>query len=238
LRKILHILDDLAISLQAFRQLFGIPLTYIRYGFRLPNAERYISECQYSLPFDGRWYVANGGITKETSHSWGICSQRYAYDFHIVDERAQSYAGDRKVLENYYCYKQNVLSPADGIVVTVNNGCVDSPIVEEGQATCVADDIRGNFIIIRHGKREYSLIAHLLINSICVNPGDKVTRGQIIARCGNSGNSSEPHIHFQIQAGKSFLLSTGLPIKFYNIEIGDRQLGDSFITKEQFVRNN
>ncbi len=83
---------------------------------------------------------------------------------------------------------------------------------------CSASDVRGNYIVIQHSAQEYSTIAHIKKDSFCVKPGDKVFRGQVIARCGNSGNTSEPHIHFQIQQGKSFLFSAGLPIWFTNLK--------------------
>ena len=83
---------------------------------------------------------------------------------------------------------------------------------------CSASDVRGNYIVIQHSAQEYSTIAHIKKDSFCVKIGDKVSRGQILARCGNSGNTSEPHIHFQIQQGKSFLFSAGLPIWFTNLK--------------------
>lgn len=80
----------------------------------------------------------------------------------------------------------------------------DTPIPEKIEAICSASDLRGNYVIIRHSKHEYSMIAHIKKGSFCVKAGDKVCRGQQIACCGNSGNTSEPHIHFQIQQGKRF----------------------------------
>lgn len=230
--------DSLKLLFQVLGQLIGIPLTYVRYGFHLPNVKDFRPQCRYSLPFSGKWYVVNGGINRTASHSWTVCSQRYAYDFFIVDDTEKSYSGNRENLDSYYCFKQEVLAPADGIVVEIKDCYKDTPIVEEGQADCAASDIRGNYIIIRHGKHEFSLIAHLHQGSICIKPGDIVARGQAIARCGNSGNTSEPHVHFQIQTGKSFLLSAGLPIYFENIEVtGPADKMQNHITKGQYVEN-
>ena len=78
---------------------------------------------------------------------------------------------------------------------------------------------RGNYIVIKHHEQEYSEICHLLKDSITVKEGDSVKGRQVIAKCGNSGNTSEPHIHFQIQRGQSFYLSPGLPIFFQNIQV-------------------
>ena len=230
--------DSLFFCLQCLGQLAGIPFTNLRYGFRLPDKDTYIPECSYALPFNGRWFVANGGVTEETSHSWPVCSQRYAYDFYMIDEAEQSYSGDRKHLDNYYCYKQNIIAAADGVVITAKDSYPDTPIGEEGQAGCTAPRIQGNFILIRHSRHEYSLTAHLLKNSVRVKPGDQVVKGQTLAQCGNSGNTSEPHIHFQIQRGRLFLFSAGLPVHFCNLETTDPDYRpNGFITHGHFVEN-
>lgn len=217
--------------------LIGIPLTHVRYGFRLPTAINFVPQTYYSFPFAGKWFVVNGGIDKENSHSWGLCSQRYAYDFFIANDNGETFCGNRDELSNYFCYEQAVLAPADGTIIKIVDVFKNTPIVGVGMADCAASDIRGNHIIIRHSKSEYSLIAHLLPNSICVKKGDKVYRGQIIAKCGNSGNTSEPHIHFQVQSSPSFSLSAGLPICFQKIKIDGQEQTNVYITKGHFVEN-
>jgi murein DD-endopeptidase MepM/ murein hydrolase activator NlpD len=62
------------------------------------------------------------------------------------------------------------------------------------------------------------MIAHLMPNSVTVNIGDTVKQGEVIAKCGNSGNTSMPHIHFQLQSSKDIFLSAGLPIIFTDIK--------------------
>ncbi len=232
------IAGSLFFLMQCLGQLAGIPLTHLRYGFKLPDKDSCKPECRYALPFKGRWYAANGGVTKDTSHSWAACSQRYAYDFLMLDEGEQSFSGDRAGLNNYYCYSQDILATADGTVVTARDSYPDTPIGEAGQAACAAPRIQGNFILIRHSRHEYSLTAHLLKDSITVRSGDRITKGQTIARCGNSGNTSEPHVHFQIQRGRFFLFSAGLPIHFSNLKTTDPEYPSSgFITHGHFVEN-
>jgi len=84
--------------------------------------------------------------------------------------------------------------------------------------------LRGNFIVIKHAEKEYSLYAHLAPKSVVVSKGGRVLQGQIIAKCGNSGNTSEPHLHFQLQTGKSFFTSAGLPIYFTNIKTNKKPM--------------
>ncbi|HHV98889.1 MAG TPA: M23 family metallopeptidase [Clostridiaceae bacterium] len=206
-----------AVFLQSLKQLGGMMIVLIRYGSRIPGAEHYNGSVKYSLPFHGTWTVVNGGVEKATSHSWGIQTQRYAYDFLILDEEGHSFSGNRTNPENYYCYGKEILAPADGEVVEVKDKYPDSVILGNGQVDCAAKDIRGNYILIRHADKEYGLLAHLKPGSIRVKPGDIVKRGQHIADCGNSGYTSEPHLHFHVQDGRSFFISVGLPIQFTDI---------------------
>ena len=218
--------------------LVGILIAHFRHGFKLPDKNSYKPQVQYSLPFDGEWYIANGGVDKETSHSWFLPSQRYAYDFFIMNNEETTFSGEREQLENYFCFAENVLAPADGVVISAVSHFPNTPIIAEGQADCTASDVRGNHIIIRHSKHEYSMIAHLLPESICVKKGDSVSRGQVIAKCGNSGNTSEPHIHFQIQYGKSFAISAGLPVLFAHIIVDGKKTPQGFITNGHYVKND
>ena len=202
-------------------QILGNKYLLIFKGRNLPSEENYACKRDYILPFEGKWTVFNGGVGKGLSHSWGIIPQRYAYDFIIMDHQGKSFAGDPKKLESYFCYGKNLLAIADGTVVKVSGSHVDSRVNGE-KVYCDTWDITGNFIVIEHGEKEYSAYAHLLPGSITVRKGDKVKQGDIIGKCGNSGNTSEPHLHFQLQAGKSFFASPGLPISFVNINVQEK----------------
>jgi len=73
--------------------------------------------------------------------------------------------------------------------------------------------------VIRHEDGEYSLLAHLKRDSVTVEPGDEVERGQVVAACGNSGISTEPHLHFQIQDRQNFWFAAGLVPRFADTAI-------------------
>ncbi len=216
---LVEIFYNLPVFVQSIKQLGGMVIIPLRYSLRLPNSDTYVSSIKYSLPFSGNWIVVNGGTQKTFSHSWNIPTQRYAYDFLILDENGKSYQGDQTEAVNYYCYGKTILAPADGKVVEVGSDAPNSSIFRNGQVDCAARDMRGNYILICHAKAEYSLLAHLQPGSICVKTGDCVKRGQSIARCGNSGNSSEPHLHFHLQDGSSFFYSAGLPIRFEDLVV-------------------
>lgn len=227
---------DLKFLFQNLGMLIGIPIIYILNLFHLPNVHTRKVTNHYMLPFTGKWIVANGGITKTSSHSWGICNQRYAYDFYI-ETGGKSYSDTRTCLTDYYCYGRPVLAPDDGVVVEMKDNFDDTPISNKPEAQCSASDIRGNYIVIKHAFNEYSTIAHLQKSSILFKTGETVKQGQKIACCGNSGNTSEPHIHFQIQQGKSFLFSASLPIYFDNIINHTEHADTHYITKGQTVEN-
>lgn len=214
---LVSIFDNPGVFLQSLKQLRGILTVSFRYGSHQPSTENYRGKVQYSLPFKGAWTVVNGGVDKASSHSWQIQPQRYAYDFVMLDEEGHSFSGEHTSLTAYYCYSKEILAPAEGEVVEVKNKYPDSELLGGGQADCSASDIRGNYILIRHADQEYGLLAHLQPGSVRVRVGDRVSRGQSIASCGNSGNTSEPHLHFHVQNGMSFYLSVGLPIEFTGI---------------------
>ena len=78
----------------------------------------------------------------------------------------------------------------------------------------------GGHVVIKYAASEYSFLAHLRPGSVTVDPGQRVERGQQVGRCGHSGNSSEPHLHFQVQDHPDFATATSLPVRFDDIEIG------------------
>ena len=180
--------------------------------------------------------------TKENSHSWEILTQRYALDFVIKNENNLTHQGDGKKLHDYFCFEKDVISPADGVVVEVSNKIKDYEGVGDYSIDWKVRDFRGNFVIIKHSKKEYSFIAHFKHNAIVVKKGEKVKQGQLIGQCGNSGHSTEPHLHFHLQDHKIFWLATGLPIRFkrFSAKSQNKDLViriDDFAEKDDIVSN-
>ncbi|WP_144906614.1 peptidoglycan DD-metalloendopeptidase family protein [Halobellus captivus] len=200
-------------------QLLGSLVAIGRHRGSLPEPETHAQSTDYRLPVEGTWTVVNGSPIKEHSHSWFPATQRYAYDFVITDEEGRSRpAGTDTSIENYYCYEEPVLAPADGVVVDVHDG---DP--ELGRAGGFSHPFKrsmtGNAVTVRHAEDEYSCLVHLVPGSIEVEPGDSVTRGERIGRCGHSGNSAEPHLHFQVQDHPTFEVSAGLPVRFHGVDV-------------------
>jgi murein DD-endopeptidase MepM/ murein hydrolase activator NlpD len=77
----------------------------------------------------------------------------------------------------------------------------------------------GNYVVLRHAGNEYSHYAHLKQGSVRVKTGDSVTRGQILGHLGQTGNSTEPHLHFQLTDGPDPMYSRGVPIVFKSLVV-------------------
>lgn len=203
---------------QIILQVIGLNYATVKHRKKvIDSIDCYEPRIKYALPFDGEWYTGNGGVTKETSHSWDILPQRFAYDFIIVNEDGESFSGDKSDLDSYYCYGKDIFAPMDGLVVSTKNNFPDCRIMDNGQTDPDTPDIAGNRITIKHSKNEYSTVCHLMHGSVIVRKGQTVKKGDIIAKCGNSGNTTEPHIHFQVQNTAYFYSSIGMPIFFANV---------------------
>ncbi len=142
------------------------------------------------FPFWGRWEITQAFEGKHThKNKW-----KYAWDFEIADESGNLYGGDGKEVTDYYCYNTPVIAPLDGKIVKVVDGVHDNKIGEVN-----LEQNWGNTVIIDHGEGLYSSLSHLKRKSIIVKEGDTVKKGETLARCGNSGRSPQPHLHFQFQ---------------------------------------
>ncbi|WP_434523178.1 M23 family metallopeptidase [Halorubrum sp. AS12] len=200
-------------------QLSGQLVTMIRYRRRYPNRERHVPETALSPPYDGQWTVINGGVTEETSHSWVLIAQRYAYDFVTTDDDGATHTGDGTELEEYYAFGKPVRAPASGTVVKTKDRLRDHPHPGSGWLEWRTWDIRGNHVVIKHTDGEYSLLAHLRKGSVAVSPGDNIERGAVVGECGNSGHSGEPHLHYQLQDRPTFWTAASLVPSFQDVAV-------------------
>ncbi len=173
-----------------------------------PDTDQTYSSIEYSLPFQGEWFTYWGGTNEIVNYHYAFAEQRYAYDFVIMKDD-YTYHDDIESNESYYAFGEFVYAPADGIVVAIENGIEDN---EPGLMDPYHPE--GNYIVIDHGNGEYSLLSHLEYNSIEVSVGDYIIRGDRLARCGNSGNSSEPHIHFQVMDSHDLRDATSINPRF------------------------
>jgi murein DD-endopeptidase MepM/ murein hydrolase activator NlpD len=208
----------------------------------------YQQKTKFSFPLNGTWYVSNDPNPSRT-HRWGI-SQEFAYDFERLDSEGNPGKGDETKPESYYAYGQEVLAAADGTVSEVRDGIDDTPIAQFAvDPATMMKRLReyqtklrqqygprgadGNRIVIDHGNGEFSVMVHLKKNSIRVKRGDRVRQGQVIAQVGQSGLSTNPHLHFEVVSDPDPFKQRGLPVLFYGLE--DEE-GPKFLRFGEFVR--
>jgi len=198
-------------------------------GFRLtPVAPKTFEEnsVELRLPFEGEWFVYWGGDTVAENYHQDHANQRFAFDFVKVDENGKTFAGDGSKNEDYYAFGEKILAPADGVVTDVVNGVRDN--VPGAMNPLMA---LGNSVVIKHADGEYSVYAHFKQNSIVVKVGQTISKGGLIGLCGNSGNTSEPHLHFQIQKNAFFENEGSKKTFFTELLIGR---GDSRLMKQRY----
>jgi murein DD-endopeptidase MepM/ murein hydrolase activator NlpD len=115
----------------------------------------------------------------------------------------------------------DALAVSDGTVVAVMDKIPEN-IPNSGKlaiAPITVENVGGNYVVIDIGNGKYAYYAHLIPGSLKVKVGDQVTRGQSIARVGNSGNSSEPHLHFHVVDKPTPVTANGVPFGFEEFKI-------------------
>lgn len=153
------------------------------------------SAVSYRLPVQGNWRV-------HRTHYGSRSDQAYALDL-VLDEDLPK--GSR-VNSEYPSYNQPIVADAPGIVVTAVDGVPDNvPGVVNKY------DMHGNYVVIDHQNGEFSLMAHLIPGSLKVRPGQPVNAGSEIGRCGNTGHSTMPHLHWQVMTNANANVAQGIP---------------------------
>lgn len=187
----------------------------------------YQTQSDLRLPFDGAWHVFWGGRTIAENYHAANPAQRFAIDLVIHGEDGLSHDGNPLELESYFCWGREILAPADGLVIATVNDLQDQVIGETD-----TDNPLGNHVILSLAEDEYAFLAHLQAGSVRVQMGEEVEQGQVIGLCGNSGNTSEPHLHFHLQTTPDILAGGGLPAQFQNYRVN----GDEVVLRGEPVR--
>jgi hypothetical protein len=182
------------------------------------------------LPFRGRWFVYWGGRTPLENHHAVSLTQRFAYDFFVARRGRTHRAAARRANTDFYCWGQPVLAPAAGVVRTAVDG------VPDNTPGAFADDRPfGNHVVLDLGEGEYAWLAHLRRTSVRVRPGQRVAGGDQLGECGNSGRSSEPHLHFHLQDTDQAHAGAGLPAAFRTYWADGRSVAIGEPKRGQFV---
>lgn len=195
------------------------------------------------FPLRGEWYSPQTPGTKIPSHGTEKFGSTYAYDFIQVDWRRKGRPAYRTGLlqyilfgvpiTEYYAYGQAVYSPCDGVVVQAEDGYKEnertwlpSDLVHAYKSAHhfdpKEDDIKlvaGNYVIIQYDSDVYVALCHLKTGTVQVNVGQKIKRGEAIAKVGHSGNSFAPHLHMQLMDCCDITAAKGIPCTFERYDI-------------------
>src|SRR3954447_3534536 len=166
-----------------------------------------------------RWVVSNGccdpdGVHRATAlpvNRHLAATQRFAIDYIRMDEERRLVDGDPADVRSHPAYGADVLAVADGTVVDTLNTLEDQlPGALPDPSTINLGNVDGNHVVLDLGNGHFAFYAHLQKSSVTVKPGDRVHRGEVLGRLGNTGNTSAPHLHFHLMDGPSVLGSDGL----------------------------
>lgn len=185
-------------------------------------------------PLRGGEWLAGNGPSNTSGHRRALVpigggvhiAQRFAIDFVQLREDGRTYTGDQKDNKNYRCYGAEALAVAGGTVVGVKDGIPENvPGLNSRAVTITLETVGGNYVIVELGNGHFAFYAHLQPGSLRVKLGDKVRPGQVLGLVGNSGNSTEPHLHFHISDANSPLGSEGLPYGLSSFEVQGKGWG-------------
>lgn len=197
--------------------------------------DQYVSRNKYICPVRGTIQIAN--MPMNYLHHRQCRSQEFGLDILVVKQDSEGRLATctkptSSILSDYFAYRKPVLAAGDGTIVAIQDAFPEERTTSPANWTTTAANKviaelshrigllnagYGNFITIMHSNGEYSLYAHLSQHSMKIRIGDKVKSGQMIAQVGSTGNSSEPHLHFQLMDSEDPLKANGLPIVFTDI---------------------
>ena len=181
---------------------------------------RYEQQVELIFPLKTPCIVLRGHVNNGGHHEW---STQFALDVVGVDEHCAILRDVEETNESFIGWGQEIIAPAGGVVTYARNDVPDQPGTHAVDESAFRDQTEpvwasaGNTVVIDHGTGEYSVLCHMQQGSVQVGRGDRVARGQVIGRLGNSGNSFGPHLHYHLQAGEVIFGCDPLPLRFKNI---------------------
>jgi hypothetical protein len=184
-----------------------------------------------AYPFAGRWLTRNSPADRVPSHGTALLGSSYAIDFVPVDEAGRT-APIRfgslvrpEPADRFPGFGRPVLSPADGVVVAVHGTAPDHAafrglpsvgyaLTQRRRARAGWPGLAGNHVMVETGDGIVVAVCHLQRGSVAVRLGQEVRAGQELGRCGNSGNSTEPHVHVQAVDRVDVRRAVAVPVTF------------------------
>ncbi|MFE0885669.1 M23 family metallopeptidase [Streptomyces rochei] len=209
-----------------------------RWGGGAPDAPGVVREpVETGPPVTGRWSALNSPADRTPSHGVHAYGQTFAIDL-VAEPEPGARPGFRALWplarrnHHFPAFGAPLLAVADGTVVRADDGQRDHLsrtslpallylMLVEGSARELAGARRivGNHLVLDLGGGTYAMYAHVRRGSFAVREGDRVRAGQLLARCGNSGNSTEPHVHFQLMDGPDPDTARGVPFTWRGVGV-------------------
>lgn len=195
------------------------------------------------FPLRGEWQAPTTPKKQIPSHGTNRLGLRYAFDFLQVDYEKKSqpfhclsairYLLVGVPLKDCYCWGAPIYAPCDGKVVMVEEGVRERKIVHWFVDSIIAiknalffneekdayRKIAGNFVVIKYEEHGYMAFAHLQKDSIAVTLNQEIKKGDYLGNVGHSGNSTAPHLHFQLMDSQDIAHSQGIPFLFEQYEL-------------------
>ncbi|NND10557.1 MAG: M23 family metallopeptidase, partial [Flavobacteriaceae bacterium] len=219
---------DVVISLDSENNINGLFLQPHKPD-NIPVLER--NTTKMILPFNEECYVFWGGTSVDKNYHVAYDNQKYAYDIMMVKDGV-SHKGDPKVNDNYYVFGKDIIAPCDAQVVQVITGVKDNIPGEMNPA-----QLTGNTVVLKTANNEFLLFAHLQEKSVVVTEGQEVKQGDLLGKCGNSGNTTEPHLHLSLQNVQDMGIATGGKLYFDRIMVNGEIKEDYLPEKNDKVKN-
>ena len=186
------------------------------------------------LPFDGQWLTEISPTRRVPSHGTELFATTYAFDFVAVDDDGRT-APKRSLHalftpeppELFHAFGRPLYSPVAGTVVSAHDGEPDHEarrsiltlipygLTQPQRIRRGLTAVLGNHVIIQVAESPYYVgLVHLQRGSVRVSPDERVCAGDQIGRCGNSGNSTQPHLHVQAMDSPDAYAAKGVPLRF------------------------
>ena len=171
-------------------------------------------------PLKGSGWVAGNGPDNASGHRRALIpvdgratiAQRFAIDWVKIGPDGRTFRGKAQENRSYHAYGSELLAVADGEIVAVHDGIPENVPGPESRAVPITlETVAGNYVMLALGDDQFAVYAHLQPGTLRVKAGDVVKRGQVLGLLGNSGNSTEPHLHFHVCNGPTALTSEGIP---------------------------
>ncbi len=184
-------------------------------------------------PLRGKNWLAANGPSNTSAHRRAMLpingqphiGQRYAIDWIQLGGDGNSFTGDKRKNSSYHAWDQEIHAVANGKIVAVKDGIPEN-VPNSGQIAVpiTYETLAGNHIIQDLGDGHFAAYAHLRPGTLKVKVGETVQAGSVLAHLGNTGNSSEPHLHFQVCDAPSFPASEGLPFAINGFTLQDYKI--------------